>query len=129
MNAEEATINSDGSTTFEQPPVTDDGGAGAGAGADEPPAMDEEKVEAIAQGTDPAVFLLLGVAIFALLYYFLVYRKKKTDSDFFFSELDGEKVRKSYFVLSTPLFMNWFLLGLRAYQCSAKRLYNDFYLF
>ena len=121
MNAEEATINSDGSTTFEQPPVTDDGGAGAGA--DEPPAMDEEKLEAIAQGTDPAVFLLLGVAIFALLYYFLVYRKKKADSDFFFSELDGEKVCKSYFVLSTPLFcVYWFLLGRRACQCSAKRL-------
>ena len=120
MNAEEATINSDGSTTFEQPPVTDDGGAGAGA--DEPPAMDEEKLEAIAQGTDPAVFLLLGVAIFALLYYFLVYRKKKADSDFFFSELDGEKVRKSHFVFSTPLFVNWFLLGRRACQYSAKRL-------
>ena len=93
MSSEEATVNPDGSTTFSDPPVTEDSGAGAGAGADEPPIMDEEKVEAIAQGTDPAVFLLIGLAIVAVLYYFFVYRKKNADADSFFLELDGDKVR------------------------------------
>jgi len=91
MSAEEATVNPDGSTTFEEPPVTGD--AGAGAGADEPPNMDEEKLEEIAQGIDPAVFLLIAVAIFGALFYFFVYRKKKDDADSFFAELDGDKVR------------------------------------
>lgn len=90
MSAEEATVNPDGSATFEEPPVTED----AGAGADEPPIMDEEKVEEIAQGIDPAVYLLIAVVIFGALYYFFVYRKKKDDSDSFFAELDGDKVRR-----------------------------------
>jgi hypothetical protein len=93
MSSEEATVNADGSTTFSEPPVTDD--AGAGAGADEPPMMDEEKAEAIAQGTDPAVFLMIGLAIVAVLYYFLVYRKKQAEADSFFLELDGDKVGKA----------------------------------
>ena len=90
MSSEEATVNPDGSTTFSDPPVIVDD---SGAGADEPPITDEEKVEAIAQGTDPAVFLLIGLAIVAVLYYFFVYRKKNADADSFFLELDGDKVR------------------------------------
>lgn len=106
MSAEEATVNPDGSTTFEQePPATEDaGGADAGgAGGDETPNMDEEtfeKAEEIAQGVDPAVYLLLAVIFFGALYYFFVYRKKSDDSEAFFSELDGDKVSQPSAVIS-----------------------------
>lgn len=86
--SEEATINPDGSQTFEStvPPVDD-------PVADEPPLMDEETIEELAKGTDPALILGALVLLFAVLYYFFVVRNKKQDQDDFFSDLDGDKVR------------------------------------
>lgn len=90
---EEATVNPDGSTTFENepPPVNeDDGGAGGGA--------DEETFETIVQevkGMDPAFYLLGGVIVLAILYFvYMSYVKKKdeNDGDDFFASLDTEKV-------------------------------------
>jgi hypothetical protein len=86
--SEEATINPDGSQTFEGtvPPVDD-------PVADEPPLMDEETIEELAKGIDPALILGALVLLFAVLYYFFVVRNKKQDQDEFFSDLDGDKVR------------------------------------
>jgi len=97
MSAEEATVNPDGSATFEEPPAPAEG---AGEPTfDEPPPMDEEtmneKAEEIVQGIDPAIYLLVAVAILGALYYFFVYRKKQDESDSFFAELDGEKVSQT----------------------------------
>ena len=106
MSAEEATINPDGSATFdEEPPIAaDDAGAGSAGGAggestfedEPPPTMDEEtmneKIEEVAQGIDPAIYLLVAVLILGALYYFFVYRKRSKNSDSFFAELDFDKV-------------------------------------
>jgi hypothetical protein len=92
---EEATVNPDGSTTFETP------GAGAGAGGGEeqfqgdaggvPP---EEVMEEIVKGTDPALYLLIAVALVGFAYYWFIFRKKNDEEeDDFFSNLDGDKVR------------------------------------
>ena len=90
--AEEATINPDGSTTF------DDVGAGAddSAGADDDmPNMDgaEEAAEEIIKGTDPALYLALALVAFAIIFVFLQLRKKRKNAevDDFFSNLDGDK--------------------------------------
>jgi len=85
--AEEATINSDGTQTFEDfvPPV-DDAGAG-----DEPLMMDEETMDEIVKaGIDPALILGAVVLLFAVIYFFFL-RKKKDQEDEFFADLDGDK--------------------------------------
>ena len=90
--AEEATINADGTQTFDDfvPPV-DDAGAG-----DEPPMMDEETMDEIVNaGIDPALILGAVVLLFALIYFFFL-RKKKDQEDEFFADLDGDKVRLLY---------------------------------
>jgi len=87
--AEEATVNPDGSTTFD-----DAGGAdSAGAGAEDMPNMDEETAEEIIKGTDPALYLALAVGLLFAMFLFLQMRKKKknADVDDFFSNLDGDK--------------------------------------
>lgn len=97
--AEEATVNPDGSTTF------DDAGAGAGAdsagaGAGEDmPDMDagegggEEAAEEIIKGVDPALYLAIAMVAFLALFVFLRQRKKRKNAevDDFFSNLDGDK--------------------------------------
>lgn len=89
MSAGEATVNSDGTTNFEEPLL------GEESIFDETPPVDEEAVKAVVQGIDPAVYLLVSVLIVAALYYFLVYRKKSNaNEDGFFSDLDGDKVCK-----------------------------------
>ena len=107
MSAEEATINADGTQTFE-----DAADAAAGAGADEAFADagaddagadeedfaegmgEEEAAEELVKGTDPAIFLFLGFVAIAALWVFFWYKKKKEeeDSDSFFTQMDGEKV-------------------------------------
>merc|ERR1711966_91625 len=73
---DEATVNPDGSTTF------DNAGNDAGIG-------DEE----IIKGTDPAVYLMLGIVALIALFVFLQLRKKRNNADVsdFFANLDGEK--------------------------------------
>lgn len=86
MAEETVNINPDGSTTFESegstmPPVEDTGGEGI---------FDEETMEEVAKGGDPAIYLLL-VAILLGVLFFIYKRKSHEDDDEFFDNLDGEK--------------------------------------
>mmetsp|Transcript_34466 Transcript_34466/g.65619 ORF Transcript_34466/g.65619 Transcript_34466/m.65619 type:complete len:87 (+) Transcript_34466:168-428(+) len=69
---EEATINPDGSTTFND---AGDGAGSAGAAGEDMPDMGET-AEEIVKGTDPALYLALSVVAFIALYLFLQMRKK-----------------------------------------------------
>ena len=93
--AEEATVNPDGSTTF-----NDAGADDAGASYDNTtdsgiPNMDEDAAgaEEVIKGTDPALYLAIAVVLFAVVFIFIQMRKKrKSDEiDSFFSNLDGDK--------------------------------------
>ena len=102
--SEEATVNPDGTTTFESAGAdagagpesdtftnTDDAfdGAEAGAGA-------EEAAEEIVKGTDPAIYLVLAFLAVVVLYYLNYTRnkKKQMEREAFFYDLDGDKVRQ-----------------------------------
>lgn len=81
--AEEATVNPDGSTTFE------------GAGDEAFNATEEETIfveEEVIKGVDPAIYLGLFVLILGLLWFFVL-RSQNKEEDEFFAELDVEKVR------------------------------------
>lgn len=108
MSEEEATINPDGTQTMGEDAAADAGADYAdagGAAADDADDVDadageedfaeaaEEAAEEVIKGTDPAIFLLLGFALIAALWFVSWYKKKKEDeeSDSFFTELDGEK--------------------------------------
>ena len=85
--AEEATVNPDGSTTFEnnnEPPVNETAGEEG---------MFEEAVKDT--GIDPAFYLIGAVIVFVVLYFFISRMRKKdeNDGDDFFASLDTEKVR------------------------------------
>lgn len=96
--AEEATVNPDGSSTFETPPggaqdVPPPGGDGGGFEDSGFEGAEETLKAAVEEGVDPAVYFLIGIALLGLLYYFFLRPKKDEDeSDDFFSQLDGEKV-------------------------------------
>jgi hypothetical protein len=89
--AQEVKIDPDGSSHFEggeestMPPVeeTTDGNEGV---------FDEETVEELVKGTDPAIYLLLAVILIGLFYFLYLRRSKEESEDDFFSNLDGEKV-------------------------------------
>jgi hypothetical protein len=111
--AEEATINPDGSTTFDDAAAS--GGDFGGSAGDDIPDMDggsssssgtgsdgdaipdgsseEPVVEDIVKGIDPALYLALAVAALAILFIYLQLRKKRNNAsvDDFFSNLDGDK--------------------------------------
>ena len=124
MSAEEATINPDGTQTMGEDAAADAGAdyADAGAGADDADDADageedfgegaEEAAEEVIKGTDPAIFLLLGFALIAGLWFVSWYKKKKEDeeSDSFFTELDGEKVSCGYARIGSDCC--WFQEGL-----------------
>lgn len=86
---EEATINPDGSTTFNNAGA--DPGEGPFAGEEGTGFGDIPTLEP--KGTDPAIYLVLGFLAFVGIWYFFYSRRsKKENDDFaFFSELDGEK--------------------------------------
>jgi len=84
--AEEATINPDG--TQEMPPVDPP----MEAGADDIPVFDNDTIQEVAKGMDPAIFLLIAAVLVIGAMLFFSSRKKK-DSDDFFDDLDGDKVR------------------------------------
>ena len=82
--AEEATVNPDGSTTFENEPPVDE-------------TMGEEGFEEVVAektGIDPAFYLLGAVALFVIVYFVVKSMRKKdeNDGDDFFASLDTEKV-------------------------------------
>lgn len=103
MSQEQATVNPDGSTTFE----SFEGGADTSGSNDtftdggyqqdnsafdatEDPAQDEVPMP---KGTDPAIFLALAFILIVVLYY-LNYRrnkKKQMEREAFFYEMDGDK--------------------------------------
>ena len=70
-------VDPDGSTTFEG---AEDAGAEGGEAF-------EETMEEIAQGVDPAIYLLVGFIVVAVL-YFLHNRKKNSESDDYFSSYE-----------------------------------------
>jgi hypothetical protein len=91
MSSGEATVNADGSTSYDDtPPPTD---TGSGEDFEDSSSMDDETVKEVVQGIDPAVYFLVAVIIVAVLYYLFVFRKKSSsETDGFFANLDGEKV-------------------------------------
>lgn len=80
---EEATVNPDGSTTFE-------GGEDEAFNA----TAEEEFIgmeEEVVKGIDPAIYLGLFVVFLGLLWFFVL-RSRNKEEDEFFAELDVEKV-------------------------------------
>jgi hypothetical protein len=113
MAEETVNVNPDGSTTFEgsggatgeestMPPVTD-------------PGMEEETLQEIVKGTDPAIYLLLAAVLIGFL-YFLYTRKARADvEDEFFASLEEEKVSsvvQSFFFRMTQERVLLFFLNL-----------------
>ena len=89
MAEETVNVNPDGSTTFE-------GSAAGGEESTMPPVedpmVDEETIQEVAKGTDPAIYLLLTVVLIGFL-YFMYTRKVRADAeDEFFVSLEEEKV-------------------------------------
>ncbi len=100
--AGEATINPDGSTTFDDASANGDFGGSVGedipdmdGSSDSIPdgSSEEPAVEDIVKGIDPALYLALIVTAFATLFIYLQLRKKRNNAsvDDFFSNLDGDK--------------------------------------
>ena len=99
--AQEATINPDGSTTFDDASggagSADDAGAGSNGGGhpgdDAPPPSDGDAIVPPRGGVDPALYLALAVVAFAVLFAYLQLRKRRKNAevDDFFSNLDGDK--------------------------------------
>jgi len=87
-SAEEATVNPDGSTTFENDAGAEDAAGDADAGAD-----GAETMEEVVKSFDPAWYLALVVLAVVALYMLAVWRKRRASSDVddFFSNLDGDK--------------------------------------
>jgi hypothetical protein len=103
-------VEADGSTTFEG---AEAGGqeeaftGGENAGGEETFAGaegGEEAFEEVAKSIDPAIYLLIAVAIFLIGFVIYQRKKKEEDEDDFFSNLDGEKVRKLICALFPPIF-------------------------
>ena len=119
---EEATINPDGSTTFETPPGGDpDAGAGGGPeagggeGFETPPGAEGEEIpimEEIEKGIDPAFYLIGATIVIVILYYFFVLRRKSNDDDDdFFANSEDNKVwpvgRILYFIGLSASPVSW----------------------
>jgi hypothetical protein len=98
---QEATVNPDGSTTYED--TTTAGSAGGsgpedatngGNGFEDAGGAEETFEELVVKGIDPAFYLIGATILVVILYYFFVMRKKSDDDeDDFFSNMDCEKVR------------------------------------
>lgn len=113
MAEETVNINPDGSTTFEGSGATGGGGEESTMPpvADEQPGIDEETMEEVIKGTDPAIYLLLAVVLIGFL-YFLYTRKARADGeDEFFATLEDEKVRRGWTLVWQQVF--WGALSIR----------------
>ena len=91
--AEEATINPDGSTTFEDTGGADSAGGDIPNMGEDSTTAGEETVEEVIKGTDPALYLALTVLFLGIVFIFVQLRKRKKNAevDDFFSNLDGDK--------------------------------------
>lgn len=92
---QEAEINPDGSSTF---------GADANeAEFDATEGMGMGTEELLVDKIDPAWYLLGGAALVILITTFIIIRQRKArqETESFFTELDGEKVRYSFFLVYT----------------------------
>lgn len=87
---EEATVNPDGSTTFEDTAGQESFNETGSDGAEE--MLNDGEMEAT--GIDPAFYLLGAAAVIVLLVVLIIrrQREKTEDTDDFFSNLDGDKV-------------------------------------
>jgi len=103
---EDVTVEPDGSTTFEdagsagQEETFAGAGEDAGAGAEDAgegfgEGAEEAFEEIVKKSMDPAIYLLIIVVL--CLVGFVIYQRKKKEEeeDDFFSNLDGEKVRRN----------------------------------
>ncbi len=91
-------VDPDGSTTFE--------GAEDATGGAEGEAFEETMEEIVEAGVDPAIFLLVGFIVVAVL-YFLYNRKNKSDEDDYFSsyeKVSGEQSESHCGEQCFPLF-------------------------
>mmetsp|Transcript_2427 Transcript_2427/g.4159 ORF Transcript_2427/g.4159 Transcript_2427/m.4159 type:complete len:289 (-) Transcript_2427:52-918(-) len=79
---EEATVNPDGSTTFEANETVNATFDGTGTDGEE---------AIVSKGSDPAIYFIIGILLLVVLYMVYRYQTKKDEDDDFFSELDGEK--------------------------------------
>jgi len=79
-------VDPDGSTTFEGAEEAGDAGPG---GAE---TMDEEMMEEVVAGIDPAIYLLVAFVVGALL-YFLYNRKSRSDEDDYFSSYEKFNIK------------------------------------
>ena len=88
---EEATVNADGTTTFESaPPVVDEEAFNNATAEDFTEDAEEIFEEVVVKGIDPAIYLIIIVLVIGIVYFFVSRRNRKEEDDFF-SELDGEK--------------------------------------
>lgn len=98
MVEETVTVNPDGSTTFE-------GAEDAAGGAEE--AFEETFEEIVEAGIDPALYLLVGAIVVAVL-YFLYLRKNKNDQDDYFSSYEKVSMMCWEKVIATKIhFRHW----------------------
>ena len=89
--SEEATINPDGTQSMpQQPPIMDDT-----TNEEIPFTMGDETMQQIvANGIDPAIYLLIAAVLVAAVIIYINYKNKnKSKGDDFFTALDGDKVR------------------------------------
>ena len=97
----EVNVEPDGSTTFEdaadagagqEEAFADEGMGGEEAGGEGAGEAFEELI--VEKGIDPAIYLLVIVVIFLVGFVIYQRKKKEEEEDDFFSNLDGEKVRR-----------------------------------
>lgn len=80
-------VDPDGSTTFEGAEGAEDASDGF-----EGETFDEETMEEVVTGVDPAIYLLLAFVVGAIL-YFLYLRRSRSNEDDYFSSYDKVSVQ------------------------------------
>jgi len=92
MTEETVNVNPDGSTTFD-----DGGAAGADGESTSEGDFDEEMMEEVVKGIDPAIYLLIAVILGGFIYF--LYVRKSREEDEYFSNYG--KVRLYSLIMTT----------------------------
>jgi hypothetical protein len=100
-------VDPDGSTTFEGAEGASDGFEGE--------SFDEETMEEVVTGTDPAIYLLVAFVVGAIL-YLLYLRRSRSDEDDYFSSYEKVSVR----VTTVVLFENISVIGTENSDCEME---------